>query len=468
MSRFFKKIVISFLVLSIVCLHEFTANHASAAAGNQDVEKSFEFICKTQTPFSPDPAYTPVSIDFKASFPERVQPGEEFNLKVISSMYLGILSFENPTDEAIPVGKLEGPNFKISSENETNTVHTFGIDYEIIAPPRTSLGEVSAFFTPEDGLTVGPFKAGSEGEVVLKVDQFMMNMVISAGFVMPVSIAMHCNPPEDQEFLLGTVEIDQPPVITLNGDNPVIVKQGDPYVEPGATASDNVDGDLTDQIEISGDVDTSKIGTYTVTYTVSDSVGNVTTVERTVNVVEPFGSWYTGEGPPSDELGSNGDSYLDITTGDVYKRDPNTWTKVGNIKGGDGKQGSKIHTGSGAPKADLGDVGDLYVDTKTGDVYEKTADGWVKVANLQGPGGPSGPQGPKGTDGTGGSSGDGTGTGKKGSGTSKGDGEDKGTTAKGGKLPKTATSLPAFILVGTLLVIVGAVLFLRRQQAMEK
>src|SRR5690606_2241154 len=199
-----------------------------------------------------------------------------------------------------------------------------------------------------------------------------------------------------------------------------IVKQGDPYVEPGATAQDNFDGDVSDKIEISGDVDTSTIGTYTVTYTVSDSVGNVATAERTVNVVEPFGNWYTGEGPPSDELGNNGDSYLDVTTGDVYKRDPNTWTKVGNIKGNEGKQGSAIHTGSGAPKADLGDIGDLYLDTNTGDVYEKTADGWVKLANLKGPAGPQGPQGSKGADGSGGSSGDGKGSGKKsGAGSSK-------------------------------------------------
>src|SRR5690606_11741010 len=138
------------------------------------------------------------------------------------------------------------------------------------------------------------------------------------------------------------------------------------------------------------------------------------------------------------ELGSNGDSYLDLLTGDVYKRDLNTWTKVGNIKGDDGKQGSKIHTGSGAPKADLGDSGDMYFDTKTGDVYEKTADGWVKIANLQGPAGPQGPQGPKGSDGTGGGSGDGDGKGTKGSSTTKGDADRKASSAKGGKLPKTA------------------------------
>src|SRR5690606_38552431 len=111
-------------------------------------------------------------------------------------------------------------------------------------------------------------------------------------------------------------------------------------------------------------------------------------------------------------------------------------------------------------------VGDLYFDTKTGDVYEKTADGWTKIANLQGP---AGPQGPKGADGAGGTSGDGTG--KKGDGTSKvtakSGGDDKGTDAKGGKLPKTATSLPTLILVGAMLVVAGTILFIRHRKVME-
>lgn len=77
------------------------------------------------------------------------------------------------------------------------------------------------------------------------------------------------------------------PEITLIGDEPLELKVGDEYVEPGALAEDDVDGDLTDSIEISGEVDTSTAGTYTVTYTVSDTAGNVASITRTVHVVEP-------------------------------------------------------------------------------------------------------------------------------------------------------------------------------------
>ncbi len=74
------------------------------------------------------------------------------------------------------------------------------------------------------------------------------------------------------------------PVITLLGDNPMDLTVGDTYDEPGATALDQEDGDLTSSIVISGTVNTSAAGTYTVTYTVSDNDGNETTATRTVNV----------------------------------------------------------------------------------------------------------------------------------------------------------------------------------------
>src|SRR5699024_7959704 len=67
------------------------------------------------------------------------------------------------------------------------------------------------------------------------------------------------------------------PEITLNGDNPMELEVGETYDEPGATAEDDVDGDVSDAIEVSGDVDTSTVGEYEVVYTVSDEAGNEAT-----------------------------------------------------------------------------------------------------------------------------------------------------------------------------------------------
>lgn len=75
------------------------------------------------------------------------------------------------------------------------------------------------------------------------------------------------------------------PVITLNGASTINLTVGDSFTDPGATATDNVDGDLTASIVVSGSVNTSVAGTYTLNYNVSDAAGNAATqVSRTVNV----------------------------------------------------------------------------------------------------------------------------------------------------------------------------------------
>ena len=73
------------------------------------------------------------------------------------------------------------------------------------------------------------------------------------------------------------------PVITLTGANPQVIEAGTAYVELGATASDNRDGDLSNAIAIdAGAVDTQVPGSYVVTYTVTDAAGNTGTATRTV------------------------------------------------------------------------------------------------------------------------------------------------------------------------------------------
>lgn len=74
------------------------------------------------------------------------------------------------------------------------------------------------------------------------------------------------------------------PVIELFGDITITLKFGENYNELGAVATDNVDGDLTKKIKISGKVDTQKAGEYIIKYTVTDKAGNKTTIERKVIV----------------------------------------------------------------------------------------------------------------------------------------------------------------------------------------
>ena len=77
-----------------------------------------------------------------------------------------------------------------------------------------------------------------------------------------------------------------PPSIILNGDNPLRIKKGHTYDELKATATDNDMTDLSEEIDISHNVDTNNVGNYIVEYSVSDKYNNSTTIQRVVEVFD--------------------------------------------------------------------------------------------------------------------------------------------------------------------------------------
>ena len=74
------------------------------------------------------------------------------------------------------------------------------------------------------------------------------------------------------------------PTIALKGDTNINLNVGDTYTEQGATAKDDNDGDITNKIKLSGTVNTSKAGKYTITYSVTNSKGKTATTKRTITV----------------------------------------------------------------------------------------------------------------------------------------------------------------------------------------
>ncbi len=80
---------------------------------------------------------------------------------------------------------------------------------------------------------------------------------------------------------------DVPPEITLIGAATLDHECGDTFTDPGATASDNSDGDISASIIPSGTVDIDTPGDYLLSYDVSDAIGNpAVTVTRTVTVAD--------------------------------------------------------------------------------------------------------------------------------------------------------------------------------------
>ena len=78
------------------------------------------------------------------------------------------------------------------------------------------------------------------------------------------------------------------PVIKLKGKTTINLKRGATYKEPGvASVVDDTDGEMkVADVSIKGNVDTSKVGTYEVTYSISDSLNNKSTVTRKIVVEE--------------------------------------------------------------------------------------------------------------------------------------------------------------------------------------
>lgn len=120
-------------------------------------------------------------------------------------------------------------------------------------------------------------------------------------------------------------------------------------------------------------------------------------------------SLLSGEGEPSSSLGKDGDSYVDVSTWDYYTKKDGSWKKTGNIKGANGEQGengkngTSVLTGNGVPSDELGDDGDSYIDNDTFDYYVKSDGAWSKKGNIKGA---TGSQGEKGDTGSKGGKGD--------------------------------------------------------------
>ena len=142
------------------------------------------------------------------------------------------------------------------SSNEGGTVDSSGGSY---FPGET----FTITATPESGFV---FSEWSDGTTTSSLEVTMdSNQTIEALFI---------------------VQENSQPTISLVGSSTINLEVGDSFTDSGATAEDNEDGDLTPSIITLGSIDTSVVGTYTVTYTVSDSASNTALVTRTVSVNE--------------------------------------------------------------------------------------------------------------------------------------------------------------------------------------
>jgi uncharacterized protein YjdB len=105
------------------------------------------------------------------------------------------------------------------------------------------------------------------------------------------------------------------PEIKLLGSENMYVALGEKFEDRGATAYDKVDGDLTKQIKVDGEIDINKIGEYMIIYSVKDKTGNEATKERKVIVKEGENQVEADTNPPVITF-TNPNSYQKVCIGD--------------------------------------------------------------------------------------------------------------------------------------------------------
>lgn len=132
---------------------------------------------------------------------------------------------------------------------------------------------------------------------------------------------------------IAVVDTDEP-IITLIGVTPLYVEFGTSYSEPGANVSDNYDSGLS--VVITGTVNNSALGTYTINYNVTDSSTNAASqVSRSVIVRDTIA--------PEQVL--TGDSTIYVEFGDNYTELGSTWTDSYDGSGSSNVSGS-VNVGS--------------------------------------------------------------------------------------------------------------------------
>lgn len=208
-----------------------------------------------------------------------------------------------------------------------------------------------------------------------------------------------------KSFKLRVTEVtNSAPALVLTQGDSVIQRLNDPWFDPGYTAIDPEDGDLTAQVQVSGSVNVNLMANYTLTYTITDSDGLTTTKTRLVRVLNDviyvngqYNCTTFSSGPPSIFITTiaasttvNNDFKM-FKISDYFQADPiitynpandsiymsaQTFTVTSSV-------GTVPHTFQGAGKLTNVPGGNVTVDLTYTDTYTDTSNGTLMILNKR-------------------------------------------------------------------------------------
>jgi len=275
-----------------------------------------------------------------------------------------------------------------SDSNNVSATRTVIVNSTNTAPTITLIGSLSITLTSGDTYTEPGYTANDaeEGDVTgrVTINNGGLDTSVVGTYTITYSVS---DTPGLTDTKTRTVIVNAAPgggntapVITLLGANPVTLTVGGTYTEPGYTANDTEDGDITGSVVINnGGLDTSVVGTYTITYSVTDSGSLTDSKTRTVIVNAAPGGGNTA--PVITLLGANP---VTLTVGGTYTEPGYTAndTEDGDITG------SVVINNGGLDTSVVGTYTITYSVTDSGSLTDsKTRTVIVNAAPVTPPGG---------------------------------------------------------------------------------
>ena len=236
---------------------------------------------------------------------ETYQPGDNISVQVGSSIgtYIGTIEGAHILDF-----KVDNANIVTVSREASLTINFR--DPDGTAPVIQLIGDseitinVGDSFTDPGATAMDDIDGDISANIVVTGT---VNINVPGTYTIVYSVEDSSGNTSSVERIVNVVD-NVPPVITIIGDNPFVLREGDNFTDPGATAADNIDGDITAQIVVTGSVNGNAVGTYVLTYTVSDVAGNEVSETRNVNVIS--------DNPPVITL--LGDNPLELNFGSAF------------------------------------------------------------------------------------------------------------------------------------------------------
>ncbi len=169
-----------------------------------------------------------------------------------------------------------------------DNIFTYHIHKEVIIKdiekPKIKLnGKLTEYYCPNSNYQEQGYKAYDN------VDKDITNKVKVQKLKDKIIYTVEDSSGNKSEVVRNIIAKDvEKPIITLNDDSNIFLNLNEPYKEAGVIIKDNCDGDLSSKVEVTNNIDNTKIGDYKVTYKAKDNSNNKTTITRNIKVREPL------------------------------------------------------------------------------------------------------------------------------------------------------------------------------------